>query len=213
MHWLAGHLVLFFLSQSAHCAALEPRSTMQCREQHHAAMSSLPAPCSATAWALTRCRRPTRSWTPRPSSSAPVRLRAAARPWLRSGCHLGKPLLPSSSRSAPTATHPLPAGDVISLPCAGDATSGESPFDLLSRRSDLSILFKAALAAGDEFIKTLNGQWVVGWWVGHAGSGPGRLVGGVRPVGWSTVSMALALLSLMRLSHASLCHLPSPPLL
>lgn len=48
------------------------------------------------------------------------------------------------------------AGDVISLPCAGDATSGESPFDLLSRRSDLSILFKAALAAGDEFIKTLN---------------------------------------------------------
>lgn len=91
-------------------------------------------------------------------------LNHSARCVLVSGCHLGKPLLPSSPRSAPTATHPLPSGDVISLPCAGNATSGESPFDLLSRRSDLSILFKAALAAGDEFIKTLNGQWLVGWW-------------------------------------------------
>ncbi len=52
------------------------------------------------------------------------------------------------------------AGDIISLPCAGNATSGASPLDLLSRRSDLSILFKAALAAGDEFVKTLNGGWV-----------------------------------------------------
>lgn len=48
------------------------------------------------------------------------------------------------------------AGDIITLPCAGDATSGESPLDLLARRSDLSILFQAALAAGDEFVKTLN---------------------------------------------------------
>lgn len=53
---------------------------------------------------------------------------------------------------------PLVAGDIITLPCAGDATSGESPLDLLARRSDLSILFQAALAAGDEFVKTLNGE-------------------------------------------------------
>ena len=52
----------------------------------------------------------------------------------------------------------LCAGDIITLPCAGDATSGESPLDLLARRSDLSILFQAALAAGDEFGKTLNGE-------------------------------------------------------
>lgn len=52
----------------------------------------------------------------------------------------------------------LCSGDIITLPCAGDATSGESPLDLLSRRSDLSILFQAALAAGDEFVKTLNGE-------------------------------------------------------
>lgn len=41
--------------------------------------------------------------------------------------------------------------------CAGNATSGDSVLDLLSRRSDLTVLFRAALAAGDEFVKTLNG--------------------------------------------------------
>ncbi|PSC74857.1 beta-Ig-H3 fasciclin [Micractinium conductrix] len=61
-----------------------------------------------------------------------------------------------SANAELTNTSLIQPGDVLVLPCKGDATEGDSVLDLLARRSDMTTLFSALLAAGPEFVDTVN---------------------------------------------------------
>jgi len=53
-------------------------------------------------------------------------------------------------------------GDVLLLPCTGNATEADTVLDLLARRQDTSILYQAVLAAGPDFVTMLNDTELVG---------------------------------------------------
>lgn len=76
------------------------------------------------------------------------------------------------------------AGDSLDLPCGGNATEGASALDLLSRRKDLTTLYRAILGAGPDVIAQLNGESGCGcvggeWGAVAPGSGGSRWLSSV----------------------------------